>query len=84
MAKQIGRPQGAATKPKQEAIADPSRCGKCGSTNREPYHHKREMEYAGVDSSGKAYTHVVWRHTSCSDCGQARVDRALENRPDKK
>ena len=67
-------------KPKVTAAADVSRCPKCGSTEREPYHHPRELAQGGEDRDGNAYTHVVWRNTACRSCGQARVDRTYENR----
>lgn len=56
-------------------------CPTCGSTRRERYFHTVERAIAGVDRDGKPYTHVVWRRTRCTDCGQVRVDRSYENRP---
>jgi hypothetical protein len=67
----------------EQSVSQPSRCKKCGSTRREPYHGRKELEFSGQDKEGKPFTHVVWRRTSCSDCGQARVDRHYENRPQK-
>lgn len=79
-----GRPKGAKTKPRGETEGKLTRC-KCQSTNRTPYTKRRELEYAGIDQqTGQPFTHVVWRHTTCSDCGQARIDRHVENRPKKK
>lgn len=57
-----------------------TRCTKCGSTKRTKYSNRREIPHGGVDADGKPFTHVVWRNTCCADCGQARVDRHLENR----
>lgn len=74
----------AGTPKKQTAAAELSRCGQCGSTEREAYHHPREIKQGGIDREGQAYTHVVWRNTACRSCGQQRVDRAYENRPEKK
>lgn len=66
--------------PKTETVsADPSRCRKCGSTERTGYGHTREVAHGGVHE-GQAYTHVVWRRTSCTNCGQVRDDISRENR----
>lgn len=62
------------------AIAEPSRCPVCESTERAPYTNTTELDYAGMTSDGLPYTHVVWRSTHCLNCGQHRRDKALENR----
>ena len=74
-----GRPKGATTE-KRISDATPSRCAKCGSTERTGYADVRTMPFAGADSAGNPYTHVVWRRTSCKHCGQSRIDRSSENR----
>lgn len=61
-----------------EAIARPTTCPACGSTNRAPYAgHKQELDYAG-EFEGRPYNKVVWRRTRCLDCGQARLDKSHE------
>lgn len=59
-----------------------SRCPKCGSTERTGYEHVSEMEFGGKDPEGNEYTHVVRKSTNCKACGQRRIDRILENRPE--
>ena len=76
-----GRPQGSANKKPDYVTVAPSRCKKCGSTNRTPYTTRQEHEIAGLDAAGNEYTHIVWRRTSCANCGQFRIDRTTENRP---
>lgn len=77
-----GRPTGSRNKPRDTARVTPSRCRECGSTDRTPYTYTRRKPWAGVDREGQPCTHVVWRHTTCAACGQARVDRSLEYRTD--
>ncbi len=74
-----GRPTGAKT---QNVVVDAtkSRCPKCSSTNRTPYSHTRAVASGGRDGDGVEHTHVVFRNTRCAKCGQARVDRTVENR----
>lgn len=75
--KPAGRPAGKPNHPLAQADAVPSRCPKCGSTERGPYISKTEQDVTGVDP---AYTHVIWRRTKCLACGQHRSDRSYENR----
>lgn len=76
-----GRPRAPKNRSKEPVTTVLSRCRRCGSTEREPYHGTREVKVAGVDPhSGKPYTHVVWRRTRCKHCGQMRMDRSLEQR----
>lgn len=76
-----GRPAGSPNKQVDQVEAAKSRCVKCGSTQRDGYYHRQELEQSGTDAQGKPYTHVVWRRTKCLACGQHRVDRTYENRP---
>jgi len=61
------------------AVSKITRCNICGSTQRDAYNNTREIEQGGVNDDG-VYTHVVWRNTKCSKCGQSRIDKAYENR----
>jgi len=80
-----GRPRGAKNHQADTVAVEPSRCRRCGSTERGPYFNRREREYpAGVDPEGRLATHVVWRRCVCKKCGQVRDDRTFENRPKKK
>lgn len=74
-----GRPPGPAGPPPEQVESVLTRCKNCGSTDRTRYENVREMEIGGVNDAGP-YTHVVWRPTKCTNCGQARVDVAHENR----
>ena len=74
-----GRPPGSPNRDYELVAAEPTRCPKCGSTERTPYRNPTEQAYAGVDQ-GKPYTHIVRRYTSCKACGQFRIDRSHENR----
>jgi hypothetical protein len=77
-----GRPMGSVTATPQVEVKA-SRCTKCNSTKRKPYSHTRAVHSPGT-SDGLPHTHVVFRYTKCAKCGQARVDRTLENRTDAK
>lgn len=65
---------------KELAMSTPSRCQKCGSTERTAYQNQTEVATGGVTSTGEAYTHVVWRTTRCKVCDQTRRDKSFENR----
>ncbi len=52
-----------------------SACPKCGSTSRTKYHRTRELRNVKIGST--FYPKVVFRRTSCVDCGQNRVERVL-------
>lgn len=80
-----GRPRGSKTVERPAVTVEVSRCPRprCGSTKRTKYVLLRERELVGVLRNGMPYTHVVWRHTQCADCGQHRTDIAHENRPEK-
>ena len=60
-----------------------SRCGKCNSTDHTPYNNVREMPGDGKTSDGQPYNFIVWRRTSCRQCGQTRIDRSFEYRLNK-
>ena len=77
-----GRPRG--TKNLQAVVitVQPSRCPRCGSTRRSEYWGKTVQEYAGIDPEGRPYTHIIRRRCRCLDCGQVRIDKTYENRPD--
>lgn len=77
-----GRPAGSRTKNSPVADVELSRCPKCGSTNRAAYTSKNVQAFASLDSHGQPYTHIIRQRTSCTDCGQHRIDRTLENRPE--
>lgn len=75
-----GRPPGAKNRDVDQVDAPPTACKKCGSTRREPYANRRELPIHGVcNVTGQPYTSIVYRRTSCSDCGQYRDDRTLVN-----
>lgn len=77
--KSAGRPKGSQTAKRETSVCRPSRCRKCGSTNRTPYvGSPRVQQYAGV-YDGQPYQRIVRRRTSCQDCGQARCDISYES-----
>lgn len=77
-----GRPRGAANAQVEQADGQLTSCGKCGSTKREPYFNRRDVDVAGVHAvTGRPYTQIVIRRTRCGDCGQARDDRHFVNAP---
>lgn len=77
--KPIGRPPGSPNV-RETAVAVPSRCNACASTERGPYLDKTELEFGGVDSQGQPFTHIVRRRVQCAGCGQMRIDVTRENR----
>jgi len=76
-----GRPKGPSEKPPVNTV-EPSRCPKCGSTERENYFGRTVQEHAGLDPDGNPYTLIVRRRTRCARCGQVRIDRTFVNDPD--
>ncbi|KKL70280.1 hypothetical protein LCGC14_2106490 [marine sediment metagenome] len=54
---------------------------RCGSTRRSDYYGKIEQASRGRHD-GQPFTHIARRRTKCLDCGQLRVDRSYENRPE--
>jgi len=77
-----GRPKGSTNADADVITVEPSRCRRCGSTRRSDYYGKTEQAFRG-EHNGQPFTHIVRRRTKCLDCGQLRVDRAYENRPQK-
>jgi len=72
-----GRPRPTAG-PTPVVVVEPSRCKKCGSTDREHYSHTTVRDIAGVRPDGMAYSKIFWRRTRCQNCGQARIDKTYE------
>jgi hypothetical protein len=73
-----GRPRGSKTATYEQSLAEPSRCPKCQSTRRAPYHRSLVQHYPGKDSQGRPFTQIVRRWTHCLACGQHRIDRSYE------
>jgi hypothetical protein len=69
------------------ALKTPSRCPRCGSTNRGPYTNRKEEECVTTVGNGLPVTHRISQLTDCTDCGQKRYDISFDNRtplpPDK-
>lgn len=66
-----GRPAGAKNIDRPEVSCHPPRCPSCGSTNRGPFRDgvvNRQDCHGTID--GHPFNLVVWRNTSCEDCGQ--------------
>ncbi len=72
-------PSNRKSKPAFKTVVRPGRC-LCGSTRRTGYTSIVTRELNGA-IDGHPYTHIVWKRTRCSDCGQTRVDLFHENRP---
>lgn len=77
-----GRPAGSKNIQRDECDVIGSRCKRCGSSRRRPYQSDpTTLRAGGTDPiTGQPYTHVIWRRTSCLDCGQARIDKCYEFR----
>lgn len=58
----------------QVDVTAPS-CPKCGSTSRTKYHRTKKLTNVKIGST--FYPEVVFRRTSCVQCGQNRVERVL-------
>ena len=79
-----GRPPESGNRQYVNAVFGPSRCPRCGSTQRVPYFGRLpEQAFEGYTGDGEPYTHIVRRRTKCCGCGQFRVDISYENRPGK-
>jgi hypothetical protein len=84
-AKKNGRPKGAKNRDVEIADGQLTSCPKCGSTKRTPYFNRRDLPIAGLHLvTGKPYTSIVIRRTSCGDCGQHRDDRHFAYKPAKR
>ena len=66
-----GRPPGAKNI-KEYAEVVPSRCPKCGSSQRSAYHNARYEDHSG---QGLPFVGIHYRPCKCVDCGQARIDK---------
>jgi len=77
MSKKIGRPIGAKDIDRELNDVEPSRCPKCGSTDRTRYTAKTVVNFDGVSPKGQPYTSIVLRYTQCANenCRQHRIDR---------
>lgn len=75
-----GRPTGTLTAERDVVDVIPSRCHRCGSTERTHYHDVKRIIGNGTDPEGKPYTAVILRPTKClnPNCGQHRIDRTWE------
>lgn len=73
-----GRPKGAKTEQREQAIAELSRCRRCQSTDREAYTGQPFTQRLSGTRDGKPYNRVVRRRTRCRNCGQARFDLTYE------
>jgi hypothetical protein len=80
--KPAGRPKGSLKQEYPQSIGELTRCKRCDSTERTKYTTIKDMPHQGL-RDGKPYTRVVWRRTTCANCGQARVDQHYENSPEK-
>jgi hypothetical protein len=58
----------------------PGLCPTCGSTDRTPYRGCNVQEFGGTTPDGQPFTHIVRKYTTCTACGQVRVDMIHENR----
>ena len=64
-----------------EAICRPALCPACTSSRRVAFRDGPVNEqWSAVEVDGQLYNHVIWRNTSCIDCGQRY--RVLEYRND--
>ena len=66
--KRRGRPPGAKTI-KDIVEVEPSRCKKCGSSNRTDYQNVYFRDFPGLE-----FSRIYYRSCKCLDCGQARRD----------
>lgn len=76
--KPAGRTKGTKNIDRVESTGIVSRCPKCNSTNREAYSRNRTVvqNVAGTTEpgTGNPVTHMIFRTTKCTDCGQHRRD----------
>jgi predicted Zn-ribbon and HTH transcriptional regulator len=79
--KKTGRPKGTRAEPAQTVVAEPTRCPKCQSTQRDKYLSFHEQAVFGMRSGGMPYTRIIKRRCRCANCGQVRIDKSYEFRP---
>ena len=77
-----GRPKGQGNYDVDTVRAEPTRCRRCGSTNRTRYTNTRVRFISGTDFQGRPYSRMIWRRTQCLHCGQYRDDIARVYEPD--
>ena len=56
----------------REVLVEPSRCPRCGSSQRTKYENPKRIDFPG---SGLDCVAIVYRTCRCMDCGQARRDQ---------
>lgn len=66
-----GRPKGS-TNIDVSVLVEPSRCPRCGSSQRTKYENPNRIDFPG---SGLDCIAIVYRTCRCVDCGQARRDQ---------
>lgn len=71
-----GRPQGARTLARIVVNVDLSQCPRCGSYMRTPYKNKRPIYIGTTQHSGRRYSWILQRDTTCRACGQPRTDES--------
>ena len=54
-------------------------CRSCGSFMVTRSQATKELEFAGLDDAGNAFSHIIWHARRCT-CGQVRIDRSYEDR----
>ena len=75
--KKTGRPAGSKTRDRVVVDVRVSQCPKCHSTERTPYPDTpTRLDGEGTTPEGRPYTAVILRRTTCTNCGQHRVDRS--------
>ena len=75
--KKAGRPAGAKTRDRIVVDVRISHCPVCHSTERTQYLEKpTRVDGDGMTPDGRPYTAVLLRRTTCTNCGQHRVDRS--------
>jgi predicted Zn-ribbon and HTH transcriptional regulator len=63
-------------KKKRELVeVEPSRCRKCGSTNRTSYLGNPQIQKISGFKDGREYNEIHKKRTSCQNCGQHRFDK---------
>jgi hypothetical protein len=68
--KRPGRPKGSANID-VSVLVEPSRCPKCGSSQRTKYENPKRIDFP---CSGLDCVAIIYRTCKCLDCGQARRD----------
>ncbi len=77
-----GRPKGARNKSYERGLSLPSQCPKCHSTERTVVKLMATVRFVEREEEGRLVNACSLHRVKCDACGQHRVDRTLQHKPE--